>query len=235
MNQEIETQIKELVPAELYGVVSEAFRDNLETTKYPLALKFKPDTEITPFIAIFGALHFFEKAYKWWLGDCINFGENKYGEKYAQAIELTGLDGDYLKNISYCARQVKPENRNVNISWSLHLIVSPMVDAEQKKWLEMALVNGYSANQLKQAIRDSRGITTTPDTGGEKEPDKTPDILEPESDQPYQPIYEKSAKDFKSVAEDLLAYVDTIENEQLTEIRMKFAEVLEEYNKVEQK
>ena len=87
MNQEIEKQVKELVPAELYGVISGAFRDNLETTEYPLALKFKPETEFKSFELIFQSLHFFNVAYQWWLGDALNFGENKYGEKYAQAVE----------------------------------------------------------------------------------------------------------------------------------------------------
>ena len=34
----------------------------------------------------------------WWVGDWIRYGERRYGEKYAQAIEATGMTYGTLRN-----------------------------------------------------------------------------------------------------------------------------------------
>ena len=35
---------------------------------------------------------------QWWIGDALNFGEQRYGEMYTQAIDETGLDYQTLPN-----------------------------------------------------------------------------------------------------------------------------------------
>lgn len=35
-------------------------------------------------------MRYIEGAVQWWVGDWLNFGERKYGEKYAQGMDATG-------------------------------------------------------------------------------------------------------------------------------------------------
>src|SRR3954452_5850130 len=47
-----------------------------------------------------------------WLGDWINYGEAKFGEKYQEAIRQTGLDYGTLRNAAYTARRVALSDRS---------------------------------------------------------------------------------------------------------------------------
>ena len=147
---------------------------------------------------------------------------------------MTGLDSDYLMTISYCARQVKPENRRIDVNWTIHYVLASLTDAEQIKWLDESLEKGYSVRELKEAMRIAKGIKPSVQTTGSQE-DKSSvtitEVLEPEIQSTK---YETAAKEFKKIAEDLFAVVQDIENPELAEIRMHYAEVLEEYNKIEQ-
>src|SRR5690349_19350253 len=40
----------------------------------------------------------------WWLGDWLLFGRYKYGRRYREAIEATGLDYQTLRNYAVVAR-----------------------------------------------------------------------------------------------------------------------------------
>ncbi len=46
-------------------------------------------------------------ASSWWLGDWAFYGEASYGEKYKQAIAVTGLDYQTLRNYAWVARTLR--------------------------------------------------------------------------------------------------------------------------------
>ena len=50
-----------------------------------------------------------------WIGDWLNYGERKWGEKYAQAIEETGLDYGTLANYVYVAKALPFSLRSENL------------------------------------------------------------------------------------------------------------------------
>ncbi|KKK58089.1 hypothetical protein LCGC14_3047940, partial [marine sediment metagenome] len=56
----------------------------------------------------------------WWWGDWVNFGERVYGEKYSQAIEDSGLDGQTLRIMAYTSNEFEVLRRRNNLSWSHH-------------------------------------------------------------------------------------------------------------------
>jgi len=98
----------------------------------------------------------------WWLGDLLNLGEAKFGEKYSQAIELTGKSYERLAAYANVAGKVPRENRllclNTKLTWTHCQVVSKFGSAEQRKWLELALENSWSTDELKTEVRRSEQV-----------------------------------------------------------------------------
>ena len=80
------------------------------------------------------------RASPFWCGDWINYGENRFGEKYAQFVEETGLDPATLTNRAWVSGQVTPERRQgPPLTWSHHEVVAPCTPEQQVALLERAL------------------------------------------------------------------------------------------------
>jgi hypothetical protein len=94
------------------------------------------------------------RAWQWWIGDWVRYGEQRYGEKYAQAIELTGLEYGTLANIISVARRVDTSRRRENLSWSHHAEVASLEPPEQQAWLERAEHDGLTVAKLRSRLRE---------------------------------------------------------------------------------
>lgn len=88
----------------------------------------------------------------WWIGDWVNFGERKYGEKYAQAMDATGLDYGRLRVIASVCRNVDLLLRSNNLSFSHHQLVAPLPAEDQERWLTLAADEGLSVRGLKERL-----------------------------------------------------------------------------------
>ena len=91
----------------------------------------------------------------WWLGDWINEGESRYGEMYAQAIELTGNSLENLKKYKQIAFNVKKWTRVHDLSWTHHRYIAHLPEEEQRLWLEHTIEHGLSSRELKQALEQA--------------------------------------------------------------------------------
>lgn len=56
----------------------------------------------------------------WALADWLNFGEKKFGESYAQAIDITGFDYQYLADVAWVGRVFPLFARRENLPFSYH-------------------------------------------------------------------------------------------------------------------
>lgn len=94
-------------------------------------------------------------AVNWWIGDWINYGERKYGEKYAQALALFDGQFDYsaLAKLASIARNIKSLRRNKLLSWSHHYEVAKLDDDAQSALLNLAENNHLSVRDLREAVR----------------------------------------------------------------------------------
>lgn len=103
-----------------------------------------------------------------WLGDWILYGEAKWGERYAQAIEVTGWRYDRLARAKWVASKCPSWLRSQNLSWTCHLNVAHLPPGEQKEWLDKAEADGLSSAELKQAIKAASlpPPTSTPSPNG---------------------------------------------------------------------
>lgn len=100
------------------------------------------------------------RAWQWWVGDWLNYGEAKYGETYAQAIDITGLGYDAVANAAWVAAAINSSTRVETLSWTHHRLVAHLDSERQRFWLERAQREGLSSRELQAEIQASR-ITDT--------------------------------------------------------------------------
>jgi len=116
-----------------------------------------------------------------WVGDWLNEGERRYGEKYAQAMDDTGLPYDTLARDAYVTRRVPfwlrlqiYEETERLLSFSHYQAVAPLAtEAERAHWLTLAARgNGHgrwSVRELKEQMRQAQ-----PDALPEPDPPPEP-------------------------------------------------------------
>lgn len=125
-----------------------------------------PDMLYEDWEALAEPLNVARRGINWALGDWLNYGENRYPERYANAIEITDLDDTSLMNIAWVARQVRPDVRMAEVSWSHHRCVAPIDDDDEKRqWLQMAYDNGWSTRKLQEEIDRARTAALEPADG----------------------------------------------------------------------
>lgn len=91
----------------------------------------------------------------WWVGDAILYGERRFGEMYAQAIEVTGWDYQRLANCKWVCSKVPPSVRNEKLKWTYHTYVAHLHPDQQEHWLSLAEIHQWTSRELKQAIKDA--------------------------------------------------------------------------------
>ena len=94
---------------------------------------------------------------QFWVGDALNYGEHAFGEKYAQAIDVTGLSVQTLMNWAWVAANVAPVRRSAELSWSHHLAVAALEPGSQSELLGNARAGGWSSRELKAQVAQVAG------------------------------------------------------------------------------
>jgi len=95
-------------------------------------------------------------ASRWWLGDLMRYGEMRWGEDAAQAVEMSGLHVDTLRACVWVAESIVPARRRPEATWSHHREVAAMDAAEGDAWLGRAIDGGWSRDELRRKIRGER-------------------------------------------------------------------------------
>lgn len=112
-----------------------------------------------------------ERSSPWWTGDWLVYGEDRFGEKYAQFVEQTGLHPRTLVNRAYVSRAVAPERRLEGLSHSHHYEVASLEAAQQSSLLRRALegdpVEGggsesWTVSRLRNEVRELKGKASNP-------------------------------------------------------------------------
>jgi hypothetical protein len=93
---------------------------------------------------------------QWGLGDWIQYGNAKFGERYRRAARITGYDVQTLMNIVYVASKFEISRRRENLSWSHHETVAPLEPDEQDHWLDLATSRKLSVSDLRLELRSTR-------------------------------------------------------------------------------
>jgi hypothetical protein len=102
----------------------------------------------------------------WCLGDWLVFGEAAFTGRYRDAIELTSLDYQTLRNYAWVARRFPMSRRRDKLSFGHHAEVAGLSEPEQDFWLRKAEDLSWSRNHLRREVRSSlreRGEDCPPD------------------------------------------------------------------------
>jgi hypothetical protein len=93
------------------------------------------------------------RAWRWWVGDWIAYGERAYGEMYSQAIEETGIGYGQLAQIVHVAKRVEPDMRREGLSWSTHASVARLERDAAIAVLDKAETEGLSRQEVRSAVK----------------------------------------------------------------------------------
>jgi hypothetical protein len=99
----------------------------------------------------------------WCLGDWLAYGETTFNGKYRDAIKLTSLDYQTLRNHAWVARRFPMSRRRDTLSFTHHAEVAALAEPEQDFWLRKAEEYGWSAKRLRREVKASLLERTTDD------------------------------------------------------------------------
>lgn len=97
----------------------------------------------------------------WWLADWAAYGESRYGDRYGDAVAITGIGYQTLRNYAWVARRFDLSRRRDSLSFSHHSEVAALPVAEQEMWLDRAEREGWSRNKLRAELRGTRTNEST--------------------------------------------------------------------------
>ena len=117
-------------------------------------LAFREDTPYEVWEAVVVRLKSAERSIQWWIGDALRFGEGRYGERYAQALEETDYTYGALANMAYIAGRIESSRRREKLTFSHHAEVAPLPRAEQDEILDEAEKNGLTVSQTRERKRE---------------------------------------------------------------------------------
>lgn len=95
-----------------------------------------------------------ECATQWTVGDWLNYGERRWGEKYAQAIEETSLNHGTLRNYAWVASRINLSCRHDKLSFEHHYQVASddYTDEQRQELLTIAERDGLSVAGFKALL-----------------------------------------------------------------------------------
>lgn len=107
----------------------------------------------------------------WAVGDWLNYGERKYGEKYVQAAEATGYTNGFLRNCKWIAGRFPYKCHFRNDGSFSHLYqVASLSDDHALRFLNLARDNEWSVTQLRTAIKEWREEAAAIENGAQLDP-----------------------------------------------------------------
>jgi N6-adenosine-specific RNA methylase IME4 len=114
-------------------------------------------------------LQFYERAIMWHIGDWLRYGERKWGERYAQAIEDTGYSAQSLMDSRWVAQRIEFSRRRENLSWSHHKEVAALHPSVADSILDEAEANGWNRREVRLAVSRAKTVARLPvrDGGGQ--------------------------------------------------------------------
>ena len=118
-----------------------------------VGMSFSNDLEYDEWYRLMQTLGRLETAFQFAIGDALNYGMSKYGEKYSNAIDATGFAYQSLANWTWVSKSVPLDNRVSGLTWSHHRAVATCSASEQQSLLLSAKARGISASDLLAEVQ----------------------------------------------------------------------------------
>jgi N6-adenosine-specific RNA methylase IME4 len=96
------------------------------------------------------------KACLWWWGDALNYGEAKWGEMYAQALDESDYQYQTLANAKWVAKAIPFSCRHEKLSFEHHYQVAGLPAEQRDELLDKAEADKQTRDELRRAVRRLR-------------------------------------------------------------------------------
>lgn len=136
-----------------------ALRTEIQFTSTGLSLP--PDLSFDEWQDYGERLFAMERGVMWAIGDWWRYGEHRYGERAAQALDSRYAYGT-LANAGYVAAAIEPSRRREVLSFAHHQEVAALPIDEQDYWLDEAERGEWSRNDLRTHIKRGRAPDDAP-------------------------------------------------------------------------
>lgn len=97
-------------------------------------------------------------AVRWWLGDILVYGEMRFPQTYAQAIEGARVTERTLSRYRYVCQQIPAGRRRPNLSFSHHAEVASLDPDQQDILLSRAETEDWSSGEIRERAQDGRRL-----------------------------------------------------------------------------
>lgn len=106
------------------------------------------------FVGVWQAVDNIRDRSKWWQGDLLNLGADRWSEKYTQALEATGSAYQSVLNVASICRKYTVDQRHADVSFTHHASVAPAPPELREQWLTEAAENGWTVEQIRNEYRE---------------------------------------------------------------------------------
>lgn len=131
----------------------------------PVSLTLPPDLSYDHWERIGRQLQLANVAVQWWIGDWLVYGEHRWREKYAQAVQQFGKAEQTLMNYHYVAKAISPYRRREQVDFSTHAEVASLDEEDQERILAKAANEGTTRKQVRrEAEKVRRAKRPTPES-----------------------------------------------------------------------
>lgn len=122
----------------------------------PVSLTLPPDLTYDHWERIGRQLQLANVAVQWWIGDWLVYGEHRWREKYAQAVQQFGRAEQTLMNYHYVAKAISPSRRREQVDFSTHAEVASLDEEDQERILAKAAKEGSTRKQVRREAEQTR-------------------------------------------------------------------------------
>lgn len=112
-----------------------------------------PDMDFDQYQRIGRTFQQIKSSLAWWVGDWLNFGEQKFGEAATQAMEDTGKAVETLAKWKAVSWRVPKEIRRTTLTWTHHFYVAYVPDEHKDLLLGLAEILELSSRELKDVVK----------------------------------------------------------------------------------
>lgn len=118
----------------------------------PTSLDLPENLTYARYEALLVALGRAHRTVAFMIGDALNQGEQKYGQKYHQAAEALNMTEETLMNYASICRRIPRERRKPELPFSVHALVAKLPPTEQTQWLEKAVKHDWKRRELREKL-----------------------------------------------------------------------------------
>jgi hypothetical protein len=122
----------------------------------PTSLTLPKDLSFDQWERIGRQLQLADMAIQWWIGDWLVYGQHKWREKYAQAVQRTGKAEQTLMNYAFVAKAISPSRRREQVDFSTHAEVASLEEEDQERILAKAANEGTTRKAVRREAEKVR-------------------------------------------------------------------------------